>query len=121
MIFRIISITVTHKYRAILIVSAHQKTILNPPQHVVNDSFSDQIAISRPYSYKHVKTHAYIPWCIPRTKFRISPAWSFKNHNIIYNKSRRAITNLRRELYMECTLADIYTVIYTNRSLRTAG
>ena len=39
------------------------------------------------------------PWCIPCTKVRISLAWSFKNHNIIYNKSRRAIMNLRRELY----------------------
>ena len=29
---------------------------------------------------------------------------SFKNHNIIYGKSRRTITNLRRELYTECTL-----------------
>ena len=48
-----------------------------------------------------------IPWSIPCTKVRISPAWSFKNQNIIYNKSRRAITNLRRELYTECTLGEI--------------
>ena len=37
-------------------------------------------------------------------------AWSFKNHNIIYNKSWRTIMNLRRELYTECTLVHTGTV-----------
>ena len=48
------------------------------------------------------------PSCIPCTKVRRSSVWSFKNHNIIYNKSRRTITNLRRELYTECALANTW-------------
>ena len=42
-------------------------------------------------------------WCIACTKVRRFPAWSFKNHNIIYNKSPRTVTNLRCELDTECT------------------
>ena len=40
------------------------------------------------------------PGCIPCTKVRQSSAWSFENHNIIYNKSHK----LRCELYTESTL-----------------
>ena len=54
-----------------------------------------------------------LPGCIPCTKVRRSSAWSFENRNIIYNKSWRTITNLRRELYMECTLARlIFEVVF---------
>ena len=49
--------------------------------------------------------HAPRPECIPCTKVQQSLAWSFENHNIIYNESQCTIKNLWCELYMECTLA----------------
>ena len=49
-----------------------------------------------------------LKWIRVHLKSRTSKIFGvgFQKYNVIYNKSRRTIMNLRRELYTECTMGN---------------